>query len=357
MKPTVHDIADKAGVSLATVDRVLNGRAGVRDKTRARVFEAMEALGYVRDVAAANLARQRIYDFDFVLPANDNAFMQALRRELVEAMTRAGVERTRINLVDIPAFDEAALEQALMQTLERRPDGVAFVAVDSPVIAAAAARLRAEGIAAVTLVSDLADADRDHYVGIDNVAAGRSAASLIGRFLGNSGGTVAVMAGSLSLRDHRERLDGFLAVMQAEFPALRILAPLQGRDEAATVERLLTHLIQERDDLTGLYSLGAGNGGLIAALKAAARRPRAVIAHELDATTVEALQNGTIDAVLAQDAGHEIRSAIRVLKAHADRLPIIAAQERIRIEIYLRDNLPQDTPASNDGADAPQEQA
>ena len=47
-----------------------------------------------------------------------------------------------------------------------------------------------------------------------------------------------------------------------------------------------------------------------------------------------------LDAVLNQDAGHEVRSAIRVLKARADGLAVIEAQERIRIDIFLRDNLP-----------------
>ena len=59
MKPTVHDIARLAGVSLATVDRVLNGRPGVRSVTRERVNEAIASLGYVRDLAAANLAKGR----------------------------------------------------------------------------------------------------------------------------------------------------------------------------------------------------------------------------------------------------------------------------------------------------------
>ena len=57
MKPTVHDIARSAGVSLATVDRVLNGRPGVRSVTREKVEQAIVALGYVRDLAAANLAK------------------------------------------------------------------------------------------------------------------------------------------------------------------------------------------------------------------------------------------------------------------------------------------------------------
>jgi LacI family transcriptional regulator len=53
-KPTVNDIAREAGVSLATVDRVLNARPGVRARTINAVNDAISRLGYVRDMAAAN---------------------------------------------------------------------------------------------------------------------------------------------------------------------------------------------------------------------------------------------------------------------------------------------------------------
>ena len=55
MKPTVHDIARTVGVSLATVDRVLNDRPGVRAKTRDLVTSALAMPGYVRDVCASHL--------------------------------------------------------------------------------------------------------------------------------------------------------------------------------------------------------------------------------------------------------------------------------------------------------------
>ena len=66
-KPTVNDIARVAGVSLATVDRVLNRRPGVRAVTVQKVHKAIDERGYVRDTAAANLARKRVYNFLFVL--------------------------------------------------------------------------------------------------------------------------------------------------------------------------------------------------------------------------------------------------------------------------------------------------
>jgi LacI family transcriptional regulator len=341
MKPTVHDIATHAGVSLATVDRVLNRRPGVSQRTREKVDGAVQALGFVRDVAAANLAKGRVYPLTFVIPSNDNSFMRGLRLSLGEATERAAVERIAIRLVDVPAFDATALAQALDAAAAEAPAGIAFVAVDAPEVAAAAERIIAAGIPLVTLVSDLSGVAHDHYAGIDNAAAGRTAASLLGRFAGVNRGKVAVLAGSMLVRDHRERCDAFAGAMTADFPDLDLLPVLEGRDDPVCVERLVAALFAERSDIVALYSLGAGNRGLVKALERLpkGRRP-VVIAHELTETTRGALQSGLIDAVLNQDAGHEVRSAIRVLKAKADGLPVVADQERIRIDIFLKDNLP-----------------
>lgn len=342
MKPTVHDIAAKAGVSLATVDRVVNLRSGVREVTKARVEAAIAELGYVRDVAAANLARGRIYPLIFILPNNDNSFMQALRDEVRAAIARGPSERVDITLIEIPPFDAGALVAALEKAKTEMPAGVAFVAVEGDAVRQAVGALAGEGVATVTLVSDLSGSRRDHYAGVDNIAAGKTAASLLGRFVKNSASKVAVLAGSLTVRDHHERVDGFRSVMASEFPQLEILPVLEGRDDAATVEELVRDTFARHPDIGGIYSLGAGNRGLIRALESISKsggRP-SVIAHELSAHTTTALKAGLIDAVLNQDAGHEVRSSIRVLKARADKVGVIAAQERIRLDIFMRDNLP-----------------
>jgi LacI family transcriptional regulator len=337
----VHDIAAEAGVSLATVDRVLNNRPGVRSVTRDKVERAIATLGYVRDVAAANLAKGRTYPLIFILPAGENSFMRGLEAEVRAAMARSAAERTDITILSVPAFDAPALAAALLDAREQRPAGVAVVAVEAPEVAEAVKRLREDGIAVVTLVSDLPGSERDHFAGVDNIAAGRTAGSLMGRFLGGREGPVAVLAGSMLVRDHCERLEGFRTVMSEDFPRRRILPVVEGQDNPALVETLVDTLLEQHRDLAGIYSLGAGNRGLVSALEKAGRANAiCAIAHELTPHSRAALVTGTIDALLNQNAGHEVRSAIRVLKAKADGLSVIAAQERIRIDIFLKDNLP-----------------
>ncbi len=343
MRPTVHDLAAAAGVSLATVDRALNNRAGVSAKTKARVEEAVARIGFVRDVAAANLAKSRRYVFDFLVPDNDNSFMRLLRKAVEDAADVFAKERIEIRLCQVPAFNAVALATSMREAAASKPDGLAIVAVDEPEIRQLVDELAENGIPVVTLVSDLLGASRVHYAGIDNVAAGRTAASLLGRFIGPSvRGTVGALAGSMMALDHRRRLEGFKAVMGDEFPELSVLPVVEGHDNPVEAEGVANKLLRDNPDICGIYSLGGGNRGLLRALEVHPRGRRIpVIVHELTETSREALSAGIFDAVLNQDAGHEVRSAVRVLKASADGAEVLAGQERIRIDIYLRDNMPE----------------
>src|SRR5262249_82066 len=157
-----------------------------------------------------------------------------------------------------------------------------------------------------------------------NVAAGRTAATLLGRFVGGRGGKVGLIAGSLSLRDHIERQYGFEQVIAREFPDLEVLPVREGRDEDARVEAAARALRAEHRDLGGFYKVGAGTAGVVAALEASGRAREIVfIAHELTPFNRRQLIRGTIDAVINQDAGHMARSAARILLAAREGLSII----------------------------------
>lgn len=339
-KITLQDVAREAGVSLATADRVLNRRAGVRGDTVERVRAAVARLDYRPDRAAARLARARAWSFDVILPSGPNAFMAGLEAELQAVAEQMRAERVVLRLQRVDVFDGPGLAAAI-EGCGAESDGLAVVALDHPAVREALDRRAAGGLPSVTLVSDVPGAKRRHYVGIDNTAAGRTAANLMGRFLPSGKGRVAVIGGSLGLRDHVERLYGFQQVMAERFPKLEVLPFLAARDDHRLVEREVEALLARESSLTGLYSLGAGNRGALRALEAAGRADDLVfIAHELTEESRRALLAGTIDALIKQDPAHEARSAARVLLALAEGAELVPSQERIRIEILLRDNLP-----------------
>src|SRR5438477_8134155 len=208
---TLKDIARQAGVSLATVDRVLHNRAGVRPDTVRRVREAVERNAFQPHVAAADLARGRARRFAFVMPSGPNMFMQEIEAYLGEMSGWLSARRLAVEVVATDVFDAAMLASKL-ESLAGDFDGVAVVALDHPSVRAAINDLVDGGTKVVTLVSDVPSSRRYHYVGIDNIAAGRTAGALVGRLTGAGAGKVAIVAGSTALRDEAERIVAFNTV-------------------------------------------------------------------------------------------------------------------------------------------------
>lgn len=331
---TLKEIAREAGVSLATLDRVLHGRSGVREETARRVREA------IARHSGGGSGHARSMKFAFLMPEGANVFMQMIREHVGEMSNWLAARRVSVETVVADVFNAAKLAESL-ESLQGRFDGVAVVALDHQSVRAAIDDLVAGGMFVVTLVSDVPGSRRHHYVGVDNVAAGRTAGVLVGRLARQPSGKVAVVAGSQLLRDHAERIFGFQQVMGLEFPHFTLLNPVEGGDQDELNESIVARLLSEYPDLIGLYNVGAGTAGVGKAIADAGREEHIVfVAHDLTPFTRRGLLRGLVDAVILQDPGHEARSAIRVLMALTRGEPLLSEQERITIDIVMRDNLP-----------------
>jgi LacI family transcriptional regulator len=340
-RATVHDVARAAGVSLATVDRVLNGRPGVRRTTADRVEQAIRTLDFRRDLSASLLARARDLRIVFLIPDGRNAFMLNLEAAVARRVREARHDRMHVETHHVRALDAAALAAAVDGLTPRNCDCAVIVATDDALVREAVDAAARRGITVMTLVSDLPGSARRHFIGIDNVAAGRTAASLLGRFCPT--GKIGLIAGSLGLRDHRERADGFASLLKSEFPGHPLVGPVEGLDDDDTTARQAVAMLAAHPDLKGLYNIGAGNAGLIRALEQTGRAGTVrVVAHELSETTRRGLRDGAIDVVLDQNPDGEIRAAVAAARSVALASGAELRSEPIEIGIFLRDNLRQE---------------
>ena len=89
MRPTIYTVAENAGVSIATVSRVLNGTARVNAQTRARVLRAMDELGYQPNASARGLAANTTKTIALVFPKLSGPFFSVLIRGAEIAATES----------------------------------------------------------------------------------------------------------------------------------------------------------------------------------------------------------------------------------------------------------------------------
>ena len=337
MRPTTKDLAKAAGVSLATVDRVLNGRAGVRKKTVEAVNEAIERLGFERNQVAATLARQRAYRFAFALPRSGGDFLGEIIDRIREFDKVGRAEMIEADVLRLDDHDPHRAARTLSRLSAEDLDGVAIMAPETPPIRDAIHRMRERGIQTIPFI---ANQQEDGFVGIDNRAAGATAGRLMGRFLGAARGTIIALTETTQARDSLERRLGFDGVVNRDFPNLRVLPTLETHGDPGRTQHVLRNALAAHADVVGLYLMGAeARLPIEVAQLLKATEGRVTIAHERTPPTEAALRNGVIDAVIHQDPGHLVRSAVRILRAKCENRNILASQERIRIEILIAENL------------------
>jgi len=341
-KVRLADVAREAGVSLATVDRTINGRPGVRKQTSDLIWETVRRLESGPVSSPNSVPRQPVLRFDFVLPGGPNTFMQMLDDAIVATGGGFNGQNVSARCHRIESFNPYILAETVLE-LGRTSDGLAIAALDNPVVREAVNEVADRGVPVVTLVCDLSNARQVAYVGLDNRAAGRTAGYLMGRLTGGRKGSVAVIAGSigLSYRDHQEREMGFHDALYEHFSSLEIAGRFEDQDDFEKGYEQANIILDRFPDLAGIYNIGGGTRGIGAALKERERAGDVIfIAHELTRYTRQFLIEGVLDAIINQDVTHEVMAAYQhLLDFHGRPLPAPRLGQP-RIEIFVRENMP-----------------
>jgi len=333
VKTTVAQIAQELGLSTSTVDRVLNGRDGVKERTREIVFNAARQMGYF---GPTEFQQALDIQMDFILPGGSNSFIANLRNHLlVEAANFDGIKP---NLHIIEGFDPYRIS-ARLRELAGKTQAIGLVAPDHPAVREEINRLAATGIHIATLVSDIRSVTKVGYIGIDNRAAGRLAGYLTGRLLHpDKQHDIVVFIGSPSYRGHEEREIGFRSVIGRDFNNMRISALIEvEEDRDRAYEELRSMLKKTRP--AAIYNIGSATQGIAQALREArAERDILFVAHDLTDATRTLLLDRTLDAVIDQNPRVEAREIVRLLSAavRGTKEP----EYPTRIQVVFHENIP-----------------
>ncbi len=335
----IREIAAQSGLSPATVDRVLHGRGGVRESTVREVEQAIADLD--RQQSQLRLGG-RTFMVDVVVQAPPRfctAVRTALERE-VPAL-RPAVIRSRFDFLDSPSV--ADLVGVLDRVTRKGSHGVILKAPDVPEVVAAVTRLTGRGTPVVTLVTDLPTSARAAYVGIDNHAAGATAAYLVQQWLAGRSGDVLVVRGHGSFRGEDERELGFRAEMRAGDPRRRLLEVVDEEDRVDAVHVSTREALAGHPAVRAVYSLCAGAGANAAVIDAFDRQRRTYdvfVAHDLDRANTALLRERRLSAVLHHDLRQDLRRACQVVMQARGALPGPVRSNPTAIQVITPHNAP-----------------
>jgi LacI family transcriptional regulator len=206
---TMREVADAAGVSIATVSRVLNGTRPVTEPAQRSVLRAVEDLGYRRNLVASSLRRQRTRSVAAVVPHIANPYFP----RLIQAIER-GLAADEHQLLIADSQDDPAVERDRIAALaDRQVDGLLLVPCHERDSAGSLEGLPMPYVLVDRTIAGVA-ADR---VGSDDVAGMRA---VVAHLRASGRRRLAFVGAAPDTSTARQRVEAFLAEVGAAAPVL-----------------------------------------------------------------------------------------------------------------------------------------
>lgn len=339
-RPTIADLAELSGVSVATVDRVLNGRAPVKGDTARKVLAAAEAL----DFHATALLRRRLdappaeKTLAFLLQKGSHSFYHALGHALTQATRAATAIRGRPLVHFLDDLGPAAVQRRL-EDFGQKADALAIVAADHPKLSGIIERLHGRGVPVFALLSDLTAPARAGFVGIDHRKAGRTAAWAVTR-LARRPGPIGVFVGSHRYLGHELSETSFRSYVREHAPAMPLLETRAIFEDIHFAHEATLELLRLAPDLAGLYVAGGGIEGVIEALGDVPAPRRPILAcNELTPETRAALLDNVVDLVIATPVDQFARWTIDSMVAALQGSAPPARPTFLPFDIHIAENV------------------
>lgn len=313
-RPTIPDLAEAAGVSVSTVNRILNDPESVRRPTLTRVLTAAAEIGFYGLGTIEHAARitQTTHRFGVLLQRRDRTFYRVLGDAIAEAA--ATFPGARIELV-LEYLEDLTPDKvaAHMRDLGARCEAMAIVAPQHPLVADAIDAILEVGVPIVSLIGPLSARGNVSFVGLDNWKVGRTAAWAFNRMVRDPG-KIGILVGSHRLRNQEMNESGFRSYFREHNTGFTLLEPLPTYESAAVAREHVEKLLTEHPDLCGLFISGGGMTGAIAALRAMPKRADFVaVGYELFDATRAALIDGTLSLLISHPQERFARETIATL--------------------------------------------
>jgi LacI family transcriptional regulator len=341
------ELAAAAGVSVATVDRLMNGREAVNPTTAARVIAAAERIGHPAAWRLASVAGQvpaaaqvlPAIRFGVVLHKQGQDFYKAFAEALHRAVAEAPGFRGALTL-EFSTGQSPSEMAGNLRSMAGRCDVLAATAVNHPEVTSAVDELQRQGLSVFSLLSDFAQGVRAGYLGLNNLKHGRVAGWVMAQTIRVTG-SVAVFVGGHRWHGHELRETGFRAYLRETAPHLKVLESLVNLETRQLTYEATLGLLARQPDLRGIYVAGGGMEGAIAALREA--EPAADVSLVVSALTPESragLAKGLVTMVIDTPLDKLCRELVSTM-AQAVREPGMAEGTQLFLppDIHLAESL------------------
>lgn len=314
MAVTIKDVARAAGVSRGTVDRVLNGRGGVRPDVERRIKKLLAELHYTPNRAGRVLAAlKKPVKIGCLLPGVGNRFFEDIVLGFRQAERELSDFGISLAVSEVRGFDPDVHVRAVDALLEKGISGLCVSTVDVPMVRGKINAVAAAGIPVVTVNSDLTRTRRLCYVGCDYLESGRTAAGVVSLLRGGPL-EILILTGSFRMQGHNRRIAGFLRALEERKRTFHVAEIAESRDDDATSYARTLAALKKHPEVNCLYITSAGAYGVCRAVEELGRGDRiTVLCFDDIPSTKRLVLQGKVPATICQDPFRQGYDSVKIL--------------------------------------------
>jgi len=202
--------------------------------------------------------------------------------------------------------------------IAKKVDGILLAPCDSEALVPLVEKATRLGIVVATFDTDINKTDsRVSFVATDNYAAGKLAGQNAGKLLGGKG-KVGVMGHLAATMDTRERLGGFIDVIKAQFPGIKLLEPVYGDGDQQKSLDKATDMMRANPDLVAIYA--TNEGGAVGVANAVEQSKKVgkvkVVGFDSSEQEIDYLKRGVITGFVVQNPFQIGYLAVKTLYEH-----------------------------------------
>ncbi len=338
-KVSIRDIAERAGVSIGTVDRVIHNRGRVSEKTREKVLQICEEMNYEPNLLAQRLAADKAYIIATFTPRprRDNSYWSFPLEGINKATEEIAGYRVTVKQFFFDINDEESFRQESLNMLVSQPDGVLIAPIFHREAKDLARKLDINNIPYVFIDSRIEGTNYLSYFAQDPFRSGYLAGRLIWFHL-KKHSNVMVINFTADLENHlhlKQREAGLRQFMKEHnFKGHIHSLNISPRDEL-----LLSHKIYENmhHNTRGLFSTSSAHK-VARSIRKIRKKDLMFVGYDLTPDNVRYLNQGVIDVLLSQKPVSQGYGALRALFDHLVRKKKIRKEHNLPIEIVVKEN-------------------
>ena len=305
-KIRIKDIAERAGVSVGTVDRVLHGRPNVSEKARVKIEKALEEMDYQPNMYASALAYNKDYRFFLVIPSHAN---EAYWDE-VEEGAGAATERRRdfgvsLHIMYYERFNPNSFSKTARECLKEQPDGVIVIPSTLEATRQFTDKLHEQQIPFILLDSFMPDLKPLAFYGQDSFQSGYFAARML-MLIANKEKDIMLMKllknGQVGSKQQMNRETGFRHYMADHFPQVNIIDVELPWDQPETYDDTLEAFFKSHPTIHHCITFNSKAHIVGEFLLRSNRRDVQIMGYDMVPKNAECVRQGSISFLVAQHA-------------------------------------------------------